>query len=400
MRFVLLTQYFPPEVGAPQVRLLALARQLRAHGHQVSVVTAMPNYPAGVVHAAYRRRWRVREEIDGIPVVRTWIRASGGPGVARRLAGYLSFCASSFPSCLRAPRPDYILVESPPLFLGGTAYLASRLRRVPFVMIVSDLWPASARDLGIITNRPALWLAERFERFLYRTSYRVAGVTSGICDAVAEHVGRGKVMFLPNGVDTAMFRPDGERPSGLLGPGEIGFLYAGTHGYAQGLDVIVEAATLLRDRPDVVFLLVGDGPEKARIRKAAAARELTSIRFADPRPAAAMPAIFSEARASIVPLLDRPLFRGARPSKIFPSLACATPVIYSGTGEAAQLVEGGRCGLVVRPEQPAELAAAVRRLADDAGLAADLGSRGRRFVEREFGWNKIAERWLSELTAV
>lgn len=397
MRFLLLTQYFPPEVGAPQVRLLALARQLRAHGHEVRVVTAMPNYPAGVVQPGYRGRCRVREEIDGIPVTRTWIYAATGSNVVRRMAGYLSFCASSLPSCLRGPRPDYILVESPPLFLGGTAWLASRLRRTRFVMIVSDLWPASARDLGIITSRRALGMAEWLERFLYRTAFRVAGVTRGICDAVAAQVGTGKVMFLPNGVDTDMFRPDGERPSGLVRPGEVAFLYAGTHGYAQGLDVIVQAAERLRDRPEIIFLLVGDGPEKARIRTAAQARGLASVRFADPRPASAMPAVFSEARASIVPLLDRPLFQGARPSKIFPSLACGTPVIFSGAGEAAELVEGNDCGLVVPPERPAELADAVRRLADDAALAARLGGCGRRFVEREYGWSAIADRWLSEL---
>src|SRR5690242_3416011 len=106
MHFLLLTQYFPPEVGAPQVRLLALARQLREHGHQVTVVTAMPNYPAGVVQPAYRRRWLVREEVEGIPVIRTWIYAASGSNVTRRMAGYLSFCASSLLGCLMARRPD------------------------------------------------------------------------------------------------------------------------------------------------------------------------------------------------------------------------------------------------------------------------------------------------------
>jgi colanic acid biosynthesis glycosyl transferase WcaI len=397
MRFLLITQYFPPEVGAPQVRLSALTRQLSRRGHDVTVVTAMPNYPAGVVHPEYRRRRLVREEVDGIPVIRTWIYAATGSSVVRRMASYLSFCATSLLGCMLAPRPDYILVESPPLFLGGTAFLAGKLRRAPFVMIVSDLWPASARDLGIITNRHALSLAERLEHCLYRSAYRVAGVTQGICDAIAECVGPAKVMFLPNGVDTALFRPCDGTSSGLLRPGEVGFVYAGTHGYAQGLHVILDAAELLMDVPEVVFLLVGDGPEKAALREASRARRLQNVRFANPRPASAMPAIFSEARASIVPLLNRPLFRGARPSKIFPSLACETPVIYSGEGEAAELIEGGGVGLVVPPECPAELAAAVRRLTADHALAAKMGAAGRRLVERNYGWGAIAEQWLAEL---
>ncbi|HXM57662.1 MAG TPA: glycosyltransferase family 4 protein [Candidatus Dormibacteraeota bacterium] len=397
MRFLLLTQYFAPEVGAPQVRLLALVQQLRERGHQVTVVTAMPNYPEGVVRAEYRRRRLVREEVDGIPVIRTWIYAASGANVVRRMAGYLSFCATSLVGCLLAPRPDYVLVESPPLFLGGTAYLVSRLRRAPYVMIVSDLWPASARDLGIITNRQALWLAERLERFLYRKACRVAGVTRGICGAVSETVAAAAVTFLPNGVDTAAFHPFEGGSSGLLRPGEVGFLYAGTHGYAQGLDVMLEAAELLRARREIVLVLVGDGPEKARLVEAARDRSLTNVRFADPRPAAAMPPLFSEARASIVPLLDRPLFRGARPSKIFPSLACGTPVIYSGAGEAAELIEDSGAGLVVPPERPEQLAAAIRRLADDPRLAVELGAAGRRLVERDYSWSAIAERWLAEL---
>lgn len=399
MRFLLLTQYFPPEVGAPQVRLLALAQQLRGRGHHVTVVTAMPNYPAGVVQAEYRGRRLVREDFEGIPIIRTWIYAASGSNVLRRMAGYLSFCASSLAGCLLAPRPDYVLVESPPLFLGGTAYLAGKLRRAPYVMIVSDLWPASARDLGVITNRHALGLAERVERFLYRKSCRVAGVTRGICDAIADTVGPAKVMFLPNGVDTSTFRPLSNGETGLLRSGEVGFLYAGTHGYAQGLDVILEAAELVRAQPEVVFLLVGDGPEKARIVQAARDRRLTNVRFADPRPASAMPSVFSEARASIVPLLDRPLFRGARPSKIFPSLACGTPVIYSGRGEAAELIECSGAGLVVPPERPGDLAAAVCRLARHPSLAAEMGAAGRDLVERDYSWVSIADRWLAELPA-
>jgi colanic acid biosynthesis glycosyl transferase WcaI len=397
LRFLLLTQYYPPEVGAAQVRLHALACNLRERGHEVTVVTAMPNYPAGVVQPEYRGRLLFRDAVDGVPLIRTWIYAATGSSVLRRMACYLSFCISSLIGCLLAPRPDYILVESPPLFLGVTAFLVGKLRRAPFVMIVSDLWPASARDLGFVTNRHLLWLAERLERSLYRSARRVVGVTEGIRDAIADCVGRTKVMYLPNGVDVDMFRPiDGQR-SGLLRPGEIGFLYAGTHGYAQALDVILDAAELLRDRPEVVFLCVGDGPEKARLRQTAEERGLANVRFADARPMSDMPVLFSEARAAVASLRDRPIFQGARPARIFPALACATPVIFSGVGEAVRLIEQNGCGLVVRPECAEELAAAVRQLAGDKTLAERLGAAGRRLVTREYNWASIVEHWLGNL---
>lgn len=396
MRFLLLTQYFSPEVGAPQIRLLAFAQQLQAHSHKVTVVTAMPNYPAGLVQAGYRGRFMLKGEVDGVPVIRTWIYAATGTGL-RRLASYLSFCLTSLFGCLRAPACDYILVESPPLFLGGTAFVAGLFKRAPFVMIVSDLWPESARELGMIRGGALLWLARRLELFLYRRAYRIAAVTEGISEAISADVGPAKVMFLPNGVDTVVFRPGAGDGSGLLNPGEIGFVYAGTHGYGQGLDVILDAAELLHDLPKIVFLLVGDGPEKPRLQKKGA--RLANVRFCDPRPASDMPALLAEARASIVPLRNVPLFRGARPSKIFPSLACGTPVIYSGAGEAATLIEGNHCGVVVPPEHPAELAAAVQRLASDRAVAEEMGDNGRRLVERDYRWTTIADQWLAALPA-
>ncbi|TMC72089.1 MAG: glycosyltransferase family 4 protein, partial [Chloroflexi bacterium] len=179
-RFLILTQHFPPEVGAAQIRLHAFGKQLQARGHEVRVVTAMPNYPRGEVFPEYRGKRVVREELDGLHVTRTWIRPATGRNVVKRLLGYWSFAISSVPACLREPKPDFIFVESPPLFLGCTAYVCSRLRRVPFILNVSDLWPASARELGIVRSKSLLWLGERLERFLYRTAYRITAQTDGI----------------------------------------------------------------------------------------------------------------------------------------------------------------------------------------------------------------------------
>lgn len=395
MRFLILTQYFPPEVGAPQVRLLAMAQELRRRGHEVNVVTAMPNYPRGEVFAPYRRRWLVREEVDGLPVTRMWIHAATGANVLNRLWGYWSFTLSAIWGCFRVPKPDLIFVESPPLFLGMTAWVVSRLRGAPYIFNVSDLWPESAVQLGIVTNRTLISFAEALERFCYRHARTVCAVTEGIRDTIARVPRSAPVVLLPNGVDVETFRrlPDAS-PDGI-DPRKPTFMFAGTHGYAQGLDVIVEAARRLATRPDIAFVLIGDGPDKERVQRLAI--NLPNLRFLDPVPVSAMPAYFSACRASIVTLRKLDLFKGARPSKILPSLACKTPVIYAGEGETAALIDDKACGISVPPECPEKLADAVVKLADDESLAWKMGKRGREFVSAEYSWEGIIGRWLDEI---
>lgn len=395
MRFLILTQYFPPEVGAPQVRLLAMAKALQRRGHEVQVVTAMPNYPRGVVFPAYKGRWSFREEVDGVPVTRTWIYPSTGSRVVKRLLSYWSFTFSALWACLRVPKPHFIFVESPPLFLGVTAWMASVVRRAPYMINVSDLWPESAVSLGIVTNRALIAMAQRLERFCYRHAIKVCAVTEGIRETIAKTPGSAPVLLLPNGVDLHVFqRHENARIEGLDEALAV-FLFAGTHGYAQGLEVIVEAARRLRARPEIRFVLVGDGPEKSRIEELA--RDLTNVTFLDPVPVSSMPAIFSASRASIVPLRKLELFKGARPSKILPSLACETPVIYAGEGETVDLIESNQCGIAIRPECPEELADAVVKLADDPGLARLMGAQGRTLVSEKYSWESIVDRFLTEI---
>ena len=398
-RFLILTQHFPPEVGAAQIRLHALAKQLQAHGHAVRVVTAMPNYPRGEVFPEYRGLRFAREEMDGLSVTRTWIRPATGRNVFKRLFSYWSFAISSLPACMREPRPDFIFVESPPLFLGCTAYVCSRMRRVPFILNVSDLWPASARELGIVRSRTLLWFGERLERFLYRKAYRVTAQTDGIRAYIAAIVGPGKVMVLYNGVDTSDFKPRIAATAPGVDPDKLVFLYAGTLGYAHSWDVILEAAEILRARTDIVFLLVGDGPEKGRLVEEVRTRNLGNITFVERRPVSEMPALFAACTATVVPLRKGELFKATRPSKIFPALACESPVIFSGEGETAKLLLDNRCGLVVPPENGREFAEAVVRLADHPDEARELGRRGRALVEREYGWDTLVVNWLRELPA-
>ena len=288
MRFLILTQYYPPEVGAPQVRLSAFARALMKRGHAVEVVTALPNYPEGRIFERYRRRPVMTEEIDGVRVRRVWLHAATGSGIGRML-NYATFSATSLPGLASMPRPDVVFVESPPPTLAVTGWLMAKRWGVPMVLNVSDLWPDSALQLGLLREGATARAMRRLEAWAYQHSTFLTAVTEGVRSALVEKaVPAEKVLFLPNGVDTELFAP---QPFDAALARELGLadqtvvLTAGTMGYGAGLDVVLDAADRLRDQP-IAFILAGAGSERDRLRRSAHERGLTNVRFVDPLPPA------------------------------------------------------------------------------------------------------------------
>lgn len=403
MEFTLLTQYFAPEVGAPQVRLLAFAKALQQNGHTVHVVTAMPNYPAGIIFKDYQGHFSCNEVLDGVPIARTWIYAATGRKIVKRLANYLSFTFTSLIALARSPKADVLFVETPPLFLCMSAWVMCKLRRERLCINISDLWPDSVVTLELMKRESFFIRASyRLESCLYKHAWRISAVTEGILRTlkIEKGVDPSKLRLLPNGVDLDMFQPapvDTSWLANLKLNGKKIFAYTGTHGYAQGLDVILTAANDLCKRLDIVFLFVGEGPEKARLKTKATEMQLTNVVFLDAQPTREMPKIFNSVTACIAPLLDRPLFLDARPSKLFPPMGCARPVIFSGAGEAALLIQSAQCGLVTKPEDGHALAKAVEWMADHGEESAAMGRRGRELVEREYSWSAIVDKWLQEL---
>jgi glycosyltransferase involved in cell wall biosynthesis len=270
---------------------------------------------------------------------------------------------------------------------------------------VADLWPDSVRELGILTAGPALWAAERLERWTYRRSTFVNAVTDGIRTALIERKGvpAGKVLLLTNGVDTDLFHPGPPEPdlARQLGwEGKRVLLYAGTLGIPQGLTVALDAMHLLRERaPEVLLAFIGDGSERKSLEAAARERSLTNVRFYDAGPPEYIARLYRCASAGLASLKNLPVFDGARPSKILPAMASGKPVVYSGAGEGARLIQRAGAGVVVRPEDPVALAEAIARLAADPDLAADLGGRGRCLVLAELSWSALVGRWIADLKA-
>jgi glycosyltransferase involved in cell wall biosynthesis len=402
MRFLFLSQYFPPEIGAPQLRLAAIVRELKQLGHEVEVVTALPNYPTGRIFPRYRGRLYLRENRDGILIHRVWLYPAMGAGI-KRFLNYLSFTVTSLFGLLHAKRPDFLFVESPPLLLGISAAFAASLWRIPVILNVADLWPDSVKELGLMREGLVLRLAEKLEAWVYRRAAFINAVTGGIQQVLIEKkkVPRQKVLFLPNGVDTELFRP--MEPDLKLAE-ELQFnkkqiiLYAGTLGYAQGLEVAIDAAArLTKELTNASLLFVGDGSEKPKLEVMARQLNLDNVHFLPASEPEYIVRLFSLAKAGLVALKDLPLFEGARPSKILTIMACGKPVIYGGRGEGARLVKEAQAGIVVPPGDPVALAKAIRYLLNHPDEAERFGANGRKFVEDNFGWSFLVKRWLNEL---
>ncbi|MDN5855947.1 MAG: glycosyltransferase family 4 protein, partial [Actinomycetia bacterium] len=376
----------------------AVARQLQALGHEVEIVTAMPNYPTGRIAAGYRRRILVHENLDGVEVTRTWLYVSMGRGV-KRLISYLSFAVTATIGLARRQRPDYIFVESPPLFLVITAALFARIWRADLIVNVSDLWPDAAVDLGVLPNGRALALARRLERWCYRRATIVNAVTDGIGNAIApQRAPVAKLRTLPNGVDIDLFRPDRGRKDRLaeLGlPDSRLILYTGNIGYAQGLDSIVHAAA--KAGPDVTMAFVGDGSDRAHLERLATELGAGNIRFVPPVPLEVVAELLPLTSAVVVALRDLPTNDGARPSKIFPAFASGRPIIYAGSGEGADIVAAAAAGIVLPNHDADAITDVMRHLATNPAEGDRMGVNGRQAAEQRFSWASLVGKWVDSL---
>lgn len=401
MKICIHSQYYPPEMGAPQARLSHVVGELARHGHEVIVLTAFPNYPKGRVEPGYGGFSR-REVRDGVTIIRTWIRPTLSLGLSARLRSYFSFVFSSLVvGWFTLGRLDVLLTESPPLFLGIAGYLLSRRSRARWIFNVSDLWPESAVHLGAVSAGRGLDAAYALEQFCYEKAWLVTGQSAEILENIHRRFPAVKTYHLSNGVDTERFEP-GRRDAAarrlLLDGAPEGTciaLYAGLHGMAQGLDQILEAAVRLADVPDLRFVLVGDGPEKAQLMRTAKERGIANMRFLDALGREQMPAFMASADLSLVPL--KMSLPGAVPSKIYEAMGAGVPLVLIADGEAATLVRRSEAGLVVAPGDAEGVASAIRKLAGDPALRQQMGKAGRAAALRDFDRRTIAARFHKHL---
>ena len=403
MRILFLTQYYPPEIGAPQNRLHELAVRLKAHGVDIEVLTALPNYPKMEVHEAYKNG-KLREEIiDNIPVHRSWIYVSKSKGIISRLLNYFSFVWSSYWRGRKLGSFDYLFVESPPLFLGYSAMRLSRKLNAKLIFNVSDLWPESAEKLGIVTNQRLLSLAYNLEAKCYIKSTLITGQTQGIVDDIKRRFPNKKAYWLPNGVNVNFYNPERIEDSDFrernnFKSTDLLLFYGGILGYAQGLEIILKAAKLIEDKPDVQFIIQGSGPEKDKLVNLKAELKVTNVHFFDPVSKSEMPSIVKAIDVALVPLKNLPLFQGAIPSKVFEALAMKKPLLLGVDGEARQhFIEKAQAGLFFMPENEEDLAKQILNLFNNPDKLHEMGINARNYVSTHFNRDKIASEFLEVL---
>lgn len=397
MKILLLTQYFPPEVGAPQNRLFELAIRLQNKGAQVDILTAMPNYPAMEIHPAFKGKVYCKEELQGLKVFRSWIFVSKKKSIPFRLLNYFSFVFSSLIAGLVIKgKYDYLMVESPPLFLGITARLLAIQKRAKMIFNVSDLWPESAEKLGLVTNKRFLKWATILEEYLYRKAYLITGQTQGIVKNIKTRFPEKEVYWLKNGVDMNFFDPESLKSTNWRAEANYAtddflLLYAGILGHAQKLETILEAAALIKEHKKIRFVLMGSGPEKEFLEAEKSRLALDNVDFIGVQPKSKMPEIVAAMNATVIPLRKLDLFLGAIPSKIFENLSMKKPILLGVDGEARQLfIDEGKAGLFFEPENAGALAAAVLHLVADPELQYSLGENGYRYVAENFERDKLA----------
>jgi colanic acid biosynthesis glycosyl transferase WcaI len=406
MKILYVSQYFPPEMGAPAARAAELSTHWARQGHDVTVLTGFPNHPTGVVPSEYRDRFRrlvIREQSNGVNVVRTWLLPFPNGKAYERMLNYASFCASAASTGLFLSRPDVVIATSPQLLVGLSGWWLSRWKRVPFVFEVRDLWPESLAAVGMGAENSVLHgLLSRIAGFLYRQCDRLVVVAPAFEDYLVEHwhVPREKISVIENGVETRLFAPEATtHVRGELGADEKFVVsYIGTMGMAHGLETILEAAASLRDRrPEILFLVVGEGAEKVRITALARERGLNNVRFIGQQLREKVPAYICASDACLVLLKKNELFKTVIPTKMLEFMSCARPVILGVDGQARAILDEAKGGLSIEPENAEALADAVCYLAANREIAHELGRNGREHIVRNFSRRYTAEKYIRVL---
>lgn len=405
MRVTILSQYFDPE---PVPKAGEIARALRGRGHETSVITGFPNYPSGRLYDGFRLHLIQRENYGDIPVVRTFEYPYHGKSVIGRLVNYWSFVFSAPLGALVSPPGDVMYVWHPPLTVGVAAWIISIIRGTPFVYDVQDIWPESAVLSGLMKDGIMVRLMSILERFVYRRAAHILVVTDG---ARQNLIGKGicpeKITVMPHWVDESLFDKSAEQRRDAVRL-ELGWqsrfavLFAGNLGLVQGLDSVIRSATLLPSSSDALFALVGDGSDRERLM--AITKELgmcERVRFIDRQPMSRMPELMAAADALLVHLRRSELSRYVIPTKTLAYLAAGRPIIMAIEGAAADLISEAGAGMVVAPDEPEALAAAVISLSEMSDSArAAFGERGRAYLHANLAKERVITRYEDLLRRV
>lgn len=394
MKLLAMSQYFWPE----SFSINEVVRSLKARGVDVTFLTGKPNYPDGAVFDGYSAWGSLREDWQGIPVLRVPLVPRGKSSAFGLAANYLSFILSVMifgPWLLRKERPDAVFVYCPsPLLQALSALLLGRIKGVPVIVWVQDLWPESLESTGYVKNRLVLCLVRKLVEFIYRHTDLILISSRSFAAPISAMAPSAKISYFPNSIDASFCEPD-LAPQTPMTELEVGFcvVFAGNIGAAQAMEVIVGAAEQLSSIPEIRFVIIGSGSRLEWMRQQVQEKGLANVHLVGRYPGEAMPYLLSKAAVLLVTLADQPIFAATVPNKVQAYLAVGRPVIACLNGEGARLIEEAGAGLTVPAEDASGLAKAILalyRMTPEARKK--MGDNGRRFYRQNFDHEELVDR--------
>ncbi|MBM7571375.1 glycosyltransferase family 4 protein [Aquibacillus albus] len=399
MKIVVISHYFPPEIGAPSARLYEMARHWVELGNEVHVVTCFPNHPTGIIPKKYRGMKYMYEKMDGIHVHRNYVYATPNKGFIKKTLGHISFMFSSVLLSMRKIKnPDVIITSSPTFFSIFSGYWYSSRKKASFVLEIRDLWPAAMIELGVMKEGFITDTLEKMELFFYRKSKRLIMVTKSFKENVVNRgIDENKVHVITNGVNQDLFYPK-KKNKDIIKKYNLNekfvISYVGAHGISQNLSTILKVAKSLEDDKEIQFLFIGEGAEKDKLKQIASEQEIKNVTFVDSQPKEVIQEFYNTSDISLIPLKDIELFKTFIPSKMFEIMACGVPIVASLEGESADILKESKAAEVVKPDDPEQIKKAIKKLKSDKVLLEKLKKNGPAFVEQNYSRRKLAEQYL------
>lgn len=396
MKILYITQYFHPEIGATTNRAIANAKILSKKGHDVTILTEMPNHPKGIIFDGYRGRLFLKESMEGFFVHRVWVYTSPKKNFITRILFYLSFMFfGSISAIWNWRKYDVVYITSPPLFVAGIGILLKLLfRKTKIVFEVRDLWPDSAVELGELNNRMFYNLSLKLEKKIYNISEHIIAISN---DMKSKIINKGypesKISIIHNGTDLNFINSEKKLNQELITKfktnNQFLCVYAGIIGIAQGLEVILKTAKHLENE-NINFLIIGSGPKLEEMKKNCCKLKLENVLFINQVSRSNVIDYLNIADAGIIPLRNLELFKGALPSKIFDYMACNLPILLGIKGEAKELIEKSNTGLYFEPENEHNLTEKISSLMNNKTKLEDMKTNGKKFVDEHFNREKLA----------
>ncbi|MFJ7937156.1 glycosyltransferase family 4 protein [Peribacillus sp. NPDC096622] len=407
MKILILHQYFLGKDDPGGSRFNQFVKFWEEMGHEITVVAGTVHYATGQKEEKYKGKWIIQEKYsEKTMVLRTYVSEAYNKSFIGRLWGYFSFTLSSLTAILfKVKKHDVLIVTSPPLFVGITGILAKVFKRIPMIFEIRDLWPESAIDTGVLSNKLIIKLAYLVEKLSYKFADKINVLTPAFKQVLIDKKGikEDKIIFIPNGADLDIFQP-GPKENWVREQYNIKdkfvITYMGAHGVANHLYSLLELAKECQDQKDIVIMFVGDGMQKKELIKHAKEEKLENVIFVDSQPKKVIPDFCNASDICTAVLKKVDTFKTVYPNKVFDYMSCAKPILIGIDGIARKLVEESESGYYVDPENPKEFKEKVMELYHNKQLQTKLGENGLAFVRENFSRESLAEKYANEIKKV